>query len=60
MIETEALQFRTEQGITYVVHCDHPECCDDLELLKRELGISDIKSARYIEDNARRILLVEA
>ena len=60
MIETEALQFRTEQGITYVVHCDHPECCDDLELLKRELGISYIKSARYIEDNARRILLVEA
>tara|TARA_Y100000004_G_C8855324_1_gene386595 strand:- start:341 stop:523 length:183 start_codon:yes stop_codon:yes gene_type:complete len=60
MIETEALQFRTEQGITYVVQCDHPECCDDLDLLKKELGISDIKSARYIEDNARRILLVEA
>ena len=60
MIETEALQFRTAQGTTYVIQCDHPECCDDLELIKRDLGISDIKSARYIEENARRILLVEA
>lgn len=60
MIETEALQFRTAQGTTYVIQCDHPECCDDLELIKKDLGISDIKSARYIKDNARRILLVEA
>lgn len=60
MIETEALQFRTAQGITYVFQCDHAGFCDDLELLKKDLGISDIKSTRYIEENARRILLVEA
>lgn len=59
MIQTEAIQFRTAEGTTYVLQCDHPECCDDLELLKNYLGIGDIKSTRYIEKNARRILLIE-
>ena len=67
MIQTEAIQFRTAEGTTYVLvscdryqHCDHLECCDDLELLKKHLNIGDIKSTRYIKENARRILLVEA
>lgn len=59
MIQTEAIQFRTAEGTTYVLDCDHPDCCDDLELLKKHLGIGDIKSTRYIEENARRILLIE-
>ena len=59
MIQTEAIQFRTAEGTTYVLDCEHLECCDDLELLKKHLGIGDIKCTRYIEENARRILLIE-
>lgn len=60
MIRTEAIQFRTADGITYVIPCNTSEPCESFEKILSELGLSAVKSARYIKDGVRPVLLVEA
>ena len=59
MIQTEAIQFRTADGITYVIPCNETEPCEIFEKIVIELGLCAAKSARYIEDGVRPVLLVE-
>ena len=60
MIRTEAIQFRTAAGITYVIPCNDSELGDHFEKMLSELGLCAAKSARYIKDGVRPVLLVEA
>ena len=60
MIQTEAIQFRTADGITYVIPCNDTEPCKSFEEMLSELGLCTVKSTRYIKDGVRPVLLVEA
>lgn len=60
MIQTEAIQFRTAEGITYVIPCNDSMAGKGFEEKLSELGICAVKSTRYIKDGVRPVLLVEA
>lgn len=60
LIRTEAIQFRTADGITYVIPFNDREPGESFEVILSELGLCAVKSARYIKDGVRPVLLVEA